>query len=133
GLSSSPPDERHDRSDEATPAGGQGEDRDANGKEAPSPVQITQRSSHENERGEKERIGFHNPLHISGRGAQVLLDHWQGDIDDGAINKSHARSKDGSNEYPDPNLWGTGLSLSPRANHALITGRFHEGGHVGAL
>jgi hypothetical protein len=89
-LHSSRQDEGQHRWREPTPDGGQGEDRDAKGKDAPSPVQITQGSSYENERGEKERIGFHNPLHIRGRGSQVLLDHGQGDIDDGAINKSHA-------------------------------------------
>src|SRR5947209_14821117 len=94
---------------------------------------IAQGSSHQNERGQEKRIGFHNPLDIAGGGVEVFLDDWQGDIDDGAINKSHARSEDGGDEHPDPNTWGTGRRLRGRANNSLITGRFHEGGHVCAL
>jgi hypothetical protein len=58
--------------------------------DAPPPKVIAQGSSHQNERRQEERIRFHNPLHIAGGGAQVSLDDRQGDIDDRAINKSHA-------------------------------------------
>src|SRR5437667_9356915 len=60
------------------------------GVDAPPPVMIAQGSSYQNERGEEKRIRFHHPLDITGSGAQVSLDDRQGDIDDGAINKSHA-------------------------------------------
>src|SRR6266704_2648779 len=102
-------------------------------KDALSSKVIAQGSSHQNERGQEKRIGFHNPLDIASRGVEVSLDDWQGDIDDGAINKSHARSEDGGDEHPYPNTWGTGSRLRGRANNSLITGRFHEGGHVCAL
>src|SRR5438067_4925178 len=46
--------------------------------DAPPPKVIAQGSSHQNERRQEERIGFHNPLHIAGGGAQVSLDDRQG-------------------------------------------------------
>ena len=58
--------------------------------DAPPPVMIAQGSSYQNERGQEERIGLHNPLDIAGGGVEVSLDDWQGNIDDRAINKSHA-------------------------------------------
>ena len=89
-LNGSRQDQGQHRGREATPDGGQGEDRDAHGKDAPSSKVIAQGSSHQNERGQEKRIGFHNPLDIAGGGVEISLDDWQGDIDDGAINKSHA-------------------------------------------
>ena len=73
-----------------TPDRRHSEERNPQGEDAPPPKVIAECPAHEHEGSEEKQIRLHDPLQVGGRCMQVCLQHWQGDVDDGAIDKGHA-------------------------------------------
>lgn len=64
------------------------------------PVTISQRTAHQEKRGEQERIRFNDPLHADDSGLQILLERGQRDIHDGAVDERQARTQNRRREDP---------------------------------
>src|SRR5580704_7197318 len=73
-----------------------------------APEQVPERTSDQNERAQKQAIRLDHPLHIDNGCVKVDLDSGQGDVDDRAIDESHARAENRRDQYPDSVLWVTG-------------------------
>jgi NAD dependent epimerase/dehydratase family len=114
---------------QAAPDRREREDENAQRIDTATPNMVAQGSPNQDKGREKEGVHLHYPLHIRRGGVQVSLEYRQGDIDDGAVNEGHARSKNRRNQYPDSGMWGTGSVNGFRMEDALITRRFHRVDH----
>ncbi len=85
---------------ESTPDGGERKHRNADRINSLAAKVIAQRTSDQQKRREKERIGFDHPLHVYHRRIQICLQRGKGDVNDRAVNKHHARTENGGGEYP---------------------------------
>ena len=78
-------------------AGGGGECKEACAEdEDQTPAeQVAERAASENQRAEKQSVGFNDPLHIDDGGVKALLQRGQRDVDRGAVDEGHAGGEDG--------------------------------------
>ena len=114
---------------QAAPERSERKDKNAQRIDTATPNMVAQGSPNQDEGGEKEGVHLHYPLHIRRGGVQVSLEHGQGDIDDGAVNEGHARSKNCRYQYPDPGMWGTGSVNGFRTENTFVTWCFHRVDH----
>jgi hypothetical protein len=86
----------------ASPArrGGQREDHDADREDAAAAKEIADRPTSQDHGREHQRVALHHPLHRGKGSAEALLQHRQGDIDDGHVGEGHGRGDDGRRENP---------------------------------
>ena len=84
----------------AAPGGSYRKEQQARREYALSSQTITQRAADQNQRGEHQRVSLDNPLRPDYISAQLMLEHWQRDVDDCAVNKSNARPQDGRGKHP---------------------------------
>ena len=77
-----------------------GEEQHAGEKHALASELVAKRSADEDQRAEKQRVGFNHPLHVADRGMKVGLERGQRDVDDRAVEKRHARAEHRRRERP---------------------------------
>ena len=63
-------------------------------------ITVSQRTAHEEKRGEQERIRFNDPLHADDSGLQIFLERGQRDVHDGAVDEGEARTQNRRRENP---------------------------------
>jgi hypothetical protein len=84
-----------------TARGGRGrENHHANNEYSAPSVTISQRTAHQEKRGEQERIRFDDPLDADDRGLQIFLKRGQRDVHDSAVDEGQARTKNRRGEDP---------------------------------
>jgi hypothetical protein len=105
-----------------------GERRRADGEESLPAEAVSERASDENQRGEKQRVGLHDPLGAGNADAQVLLEHRQRHAHDGPVDERHARAEDGRGENPPTRRRRAGLRIRRKgdATRAGIRGEGHQ-------
>ena len=69
-------------------------------KDSAASVEIAERAACKQQRGKKEGVAFHHPLHVGNRRVQGRLQDGQGHIDDGAVDERHARTQDRRRQHP---------------------------------
>ena len=104
-------DEEPDAGRERAGGRGGGEERDADRENAPPPEPIGEGSPDENESGEGQRVGFHDPLDVGDRRLQALLEDGQRDVDDRPVDERQARAEDRRGEDPARGGSGAGCGL----------------------
>jgi hypothetical protein len=62
--------------------------------------QIAERAAHQNQRREQQSIGFDDPLHVHHGCMKAGLQRRQSNIDDRAVDESHAGTENGGGKYP---------------------------------
>jgi len=55
-----------------------------------SPKEVAERASDQNQRAQEKPVGLDDPLHVHNRRVKTGLQCWQGDINNGAVDESHA-------------------------------------------
>jgi len=75
---------------QSAPNGRQCEERNADAEDQFPAVVVAERTSYEQQRCEKKRVRFDNPLHVANGGVQVCLQGREGYINGRTINKRHA-------------------------------------------
>jgi hypothetical protein len=58
------------------------------------------RKADENQRAQKQRVGFNHPLDVGDRRVKVGLEGGQRDVDDRGIDEGHARAEDRRSKGP---------------------------------
>ena len=61
---------------------------------------IAHRSTDQDQRAQEQRVGFDHPLHVGDRRVEVGLKRGERDVDDGGIDKRHARAEDRRGQRP---------------------------------
>jgi hypothetical protein len=88
-------DQGSDPRDEPAAHRGHGENAHARQERNPATVAIGHCPADQHQRAEHQKVCVHNPLGRGGIRAQALLDGGQGDVDNRAVDKGHARPEDG--------------------------------------
>ena len=130
-------DQLRDAGREAAPDGREREERDADVVNPAAAEVVAERSADEKQRGEEERVGFDDPLHVDGGGVECGLERREGDVDDGAVDEGEAGAEDGGGEY----VGACGFSIAhgrvavcrpfatAAATDAFVARWWKEGGH----
>ena len=93
-------------SGKAAPRGRGGEDEHAASKDFAAASKIAQRSAGQEQRSQRQRIGFDNPLNLGQRRVESRLQRRKGHVHDGAIDERQTRSENGGREHPTaPAIW----------------------------
>ena len=61
---------------------------------------IAQRAAGQEQRRQRQRVGFDHPLHLGQRRVERGLQRGKRDVDDGAVDERQARSEDGGGQHP---------------------------------
>src|SRR5205085_12151487 len=109
-LGSASNDQRTDSGSETAPRRSRSEDDHAHDENASSPIAITQRTADKKKRRKEQGIGFDYPLDVGNGGVERALQRGQGDVDNSAVDKRHARSEDRGREHPGLRSFTTGRS-----------------------
>jgi hypothetical protein len=75
---------------QTAPDGSCGEQDDAGSERPFAAIDVTERSTDQNQGGEKKGISFNNPLHVNDCGVEVGLQRRQCKIDDASVDKGEA-------------------------------------------
>jgi hypothetical protein len=89
-LNSAAGNEHRWRGCEATADGGDGEQHHTQQEHALASELIAERSSHEDQCAQEERVGLDHPLHVRDRRPEVSLERRQRDVDHGGIDEGQA-------------------------------------------
>ena len=87
------------RRDAAQDRRGREED-DAEQEHALAAELIAHRSADQDQRAQKQRVGFDHPLDVGDRRVEVGLKRGQRDVDDRRVDERHARPEDGRDQGP---------------------------------
>ena len=98
--------ERRDAPGEAAEERGQREEQDSSDEDQAAPVPIGERAGSEDQRGEAERIGVHDPLQARQAGIKTLLHARQRDHDDRDVEQKHERRQADGEKRPLPRRCG---------------------------
>ena len=110
----------------AASRGSQRENHNTQHEHAPAAVQVSERAADENQRPQKQSVGLDHPLHIDHRGMKASLERRQSDIDDRAVDKSHAGTEDGRHQDPVFCGWAAGRLSTHRADYGFVARRSYR-------
>jgi hypothetical protein len=85
---------------QAAPRGRRGEDEHAAGKDCAAASKIAQRAAGQEQRSQRQRVGFDNPLNLGQRRVESRLQRRKGHVHDRAIDERQTRSENGGRKYP---------------------------------
>ena len=67
---------------------------------APPAVPVAERAAEQEEAGERQRVGVHDPLQAREPGIEVAADRRQRDVDDGRVERGEAGAEHGREQHP---------------------------------
>ena len=73
--------------------GRSGEEREAEGEDAPAPEAVTERRAGEQQDGERQGVGVDRPLELLERGVEVSADHRKRGRDDEVVEHDHEQGQ----------------------------------------
>ncbi len=114
---------------QAAPDGRQRKERNTGGIYTFAPVAITERSSRQQQRGKKQRVGLDHPLQVRYGRIKLCLQRRQREIGNTGIDECHAGSEDGSGKYPRTDRVRTGSRRAPCAYDRLIARLLNDDRH----
>ena len=104
---------------------GRREPDEADAEHATATETVAQGPAQQDERGEGERVGGHDPLQAGEVGVQVPPEAGEGDVDDGGVERGHPRAEHGGRHHPAPGGGGeahaSGLARGSRLDGHLVT------------
>ena len=93
-------DERRRRRHQTAAHGRDGEDRDARGEDPAAAEPVAERTADEEQRCEKERVGFDDPLDFGRGRVELRLEDREGDVDHRSVDERHARAQNRRRKNP---------------------------------
>ncbi len=125
------------RRDQLCGAGGEpapdrrdGENRGADDEHLAAAEMVAGGAADQDECGQRQRVGIHQPLDHHRRSSEIVLDCRQGDVDHGLVDEGHARRQDGGHEHPTFLAVATRRGAPRRADRCFVARPRAKADHV---
>jgi len=98
--------------------------------EHPAPaVPVAERAAQQDQPGQRERVGVHDPLQLGDRSVQLLADRREGDVDDGSVQERHSGAEHRRQQHP---ASFAGLQPDAGIHHVILPPRSGPAGRPSA-